>query len=237
MGEIIAIIPARAGSKRIPGKNIKELAGFPLIEHTILSAVGCNAIDHVVITSNIENCNRFAEKYGIRYVNRPDILCEDDSNDYDVIQHALRSMDNRWELIVYLRPTTPFRSDYHLCEAIKTMRDADKNATGLRSVEEMGESAFKCYTMPTPWLTPIHDDAVDKTDWPNQRVTPTYHPNGYIDIVRPETLAKGQLWGDWCVGYVTPHTIEIDTQDDWDYAEWYANRSVDAPMQFGRRTV
>ena len=237
MGEILAIIPARAGSKRIPDKNIKPLGGIPLIEHTILSAIHCELIDRVLITSNIPNCNRFAQKHGIQYVDRPDILCEDDSNDYDVIQHALRSLDNRWEMIAYLRPTTPHRADYHLCEAIKTMRGADKNATGLRSVEEMAESAYKCYTMPTPWLSPIVDDCVDKTDWPNQQVTKTFRPNGYIDIIRPETLAKGNLWGDWCVGYVTPRTLEIDTMDDWAYAEYLSAREVEAPMRFGRRTV
>jgi CMP-N,N'-diacetyllegionaminic acid synthase len=246
MTEILAIIPARAGSKRIPDKNIKPLGGMPLIEHTILSAVGCELIDHIVISSDITNLHRYERKYYpamvsmvsmVSFHRRPDPLCGDDVGDYDVINDVMQSYGDKWDLVVYLRPTTPFRADYHLCTAIKTMLSADRNATGLRSVQKMGESAFKAYMMPTPWLTPICDDCVDKTDWPDQQVTPTFKPNGYVDICKPATLAKGQLWGDWCVGYVTPETIEIDTPRDWEYAEWHINRSVDAPMRFGRRVV
>jgi CMP-N-acetylneuraminic acid synthetase len=239
MTEILAIIPARAGSKRIPGKNIKPLGGIPLIEHTILSAVGCQEIDHIVISSDIPSMYRYTVKYQgmLSHHARPDPLCGDDIGDYDVIKDVLSRYGASWDLIVYLRPTTPFRADYHLCTAIKTMLSADRSATGLRSVHRMGESAFKCFSMPTPWLTPICDDCVDKTDWPDQKVTRTFKPNGYIDIVLPETLAKGQLWGDWCAGHITPETIEIDTPRDWEYAEWYANRSVDAPMRFGRTEI
>ena len=234
MSEIIAIIPARAGSKRIPDKNIRDLGGMPLVEHSIISADQCQLIDYTVITSDIDSLEDYEAEYdNLSFIKRPDVLCSDGARDWDVIQHALQGWENSYDLVIYLRPTTPFRSDYHLCEAIKMMLEPAESATGLRSVHKMGQSAFKCFTMPTPWLSPIVDDYVDKTDWPDQEVTPTYHPNGYIDIIRPETLAKGQIWGDWCVGYVTPHTIEIDTPDDWDYAKWYCKRSVEAPQRFG----
>jgi len=205
---------------------------------SIISAAACEMIDHIVVSSDIESLQRYETKFPhLSYHQRPDLLCLDDSTDYDVIHDVMSVMGSAWDLIVYLRPTTPFRADYHLCEAIKSMSGDGNGATGLRSVEEMGESAFKCFTMPTPFLTPITSGNLDMTDWPNQKVTKSFKANGYIDIARPEILKRGQLWGNWVAGYVTPRTIEIDTPEDWEYAEWYANRSVDAPLRFGRRSV
>jgi N-acylneuraminate cytidylyltransferase len=144
------------------------------------------------------------------------------------------------DLVIYLRPTTPFRSVFHLENAIKTLEQTDE-ATGLRSVEEMPESAFKCFRMTGPQLEPIYwwdgKNTIDVTDWPNQEVEKTYHPNGYIDIARVTVILGGELWGNDVIGYVTPRTIELDTPADWDYAEWYANRQVEQHIKFGRKDI
>ena len=240
MTEILCVIPARAGSKRIPDKNIKELHGKPLIEYTILTAVTCKLIDHVVISTNIPSLVSYS--YGhthLSYHSRAEALCTDESPDIDVLRDVIANYGDKWDLVVYLRPTTPYRADYHINAAIKLMlsHDDDIGPTGLRSVELMSESPFKCFTLDTPWLTPILDDCVDKTDWPNQKVRAGWKPNGYIDICRPSQLAQGKLWGDWPLGYKTPHTPEIDTPDDWKYAEWWGRQFVDAPIRFGRRQI
>ena len=225
---MIAIIPARSGSKRIPNKNVRELNGKPLIEYTIIAAMVCNLIDRVVITSDC--CERFAARYGTEYVDRPDNLCGDDVGDYEVLYHTVAKL-NLKGLIAYLRPTTPFRIDYHMCEAIKRF-EAIPEATGLRSVEEMAESAYKCFEMkgerlkPVKYFTYIHG-RYDLTDKPNDLCPKTYHPNGYIDITHTDNILSGKIWGDQIIGYVTPRTIEIDTMDDWEYAEWYARRQLE----------
>jgi len=237
MTEILCVIPARAGSKRIPDKNIKPLNGKPLIYYTILTATSCELIDHVVVSSDIPSLDGYEADYGhLSYHRRPDYLCGDKVPDIRVIRDVITEYGDKWDLIVYLRPTTPFRNDHHITRAIEQMLAADVNATGLRSVEEMSESAFKCFTMPA-FLSPITYDGKDLTDQPNQMVTPTYRPNGYIDICKPEIVKKGGLWGDWVIGYVTPRTIEIDTLEDWKYAEWAAKKFVEAPMRFGRREI
>ena len=235
--EILAIIPARAGSKRIPDKNIKELGGRPLIEWSIISAAACEQIDHIVITSNLPALRRYEGKFGhLSYLDRPEFLCEDEVGDLAVIAHVIDNYNSKWDLIVYLRPTTPFRAIYHLDTAISHMIAADCNATGLRSVELMAESAYKCFELPA-FLSPIAHYGKDLTDYPNQLGPQTYRPNGYIDICKPEIVKRGKLWGDWVIGYVTPHAVEIDTPDDWDYAEWKAGRMVEQNLRFGVKSV
>jgi CMP-N,N'-diacetyllegionaminic acid synthase len=238
MGKILAVIPARSGSKRIPGKNVKELNGMPLIEYTILSAIMCNLIDKVVISTDIPSLDSYSREYkSLSIRDRPEHLLGDEIQDLAVIRDVLDGYGSDWELVVYLRPTTPFRADYHITEAIKQIRAASINATGLRSVELMSESAFKCFTMPA-FLSPIPCNGKDMTDIPNQLVTPTYKPNGYIDICKPEIVARGKLWGDWVIGYITPRTVEIDTPEDWDYAEFMARQhAVKQNIEFGVREV
>ena len=234
MPNILAIIPARKGSKRIPDKNIKPLNGIPLIDHTILSAIHCNLINEVVVSTNYgPDTPSFAKYETISYHRRPEHLCQDDAQDFDVVRDICqnKAYGYDWDLIVYLRPTTPYRSDYHLCEAIELMLQPDWAGTGLRSVELMSESAFKCFTMRGKYLFPL-GLGENLTDLPNHMVEPTYKPNGYIDIIRPQIVINGSLWGPKLIGYETPHTPEIDTPADWDYAEWFGKRWVDAPLRY-----
>ena len=237
MPEILAIIPARAGSKRIPDKNIKLLNGRPLIEYTISSAIHCDLINHTVLSTNIPAETLSVAKYKhFDYHPRVERLCGDKVGDLAVISDVLQIYGDGWDLVVYLRPTTPMRSDGLICSAIEQIIAAQRNATGLRSVELMGESAFKCFTMPS-YLSPITDNGADCTDLPNQLVRPTYRANGYIDICKPEIIKRGKLWGDWVIGFVTPRTVELDTMDDWLYAEFLMQRDVKAPLIFGRKEI
>jgi CMP-N-acetylneuraminic acid synthetase len=105
--------------------------------------------------------------------------------------------------------------------------------TGLRSVEEMGESAYKCFEILDNCLDPVwyaEDDGMgdtyweDMTDKPNHDCPKTYHPNGYVDLIRSEWVKKGQLWGPEKQAFITPRVIEIDTEEDFEMAEWCLER-------------
>lgn len=225
--KILAIIPARCGSKRIPNKNFKPLGGRPLINYTKAVAEAAMmpgekypaCIDRYVISTDN------SEYRGPNVIIRPPELCRDDTPDWPVIQHTLVEVKDKFDLICYLRPTTPFRVMYHVEEAIKTMIAAGDNATGLRSVEPMGESAYKCFEKSKGYLFPLMTrSGLNMTDVPNQLCPPTYKPNGYIDICKPELIEKGELWGDKIIGYVTPRTIELDTPEDWEFAEFELQR-------------
>ena len=237
---ITAIIPARSGSKRIPNKNVKELNGMPLVAHTIIAASVCKTqgiLDRVVVTSDSEEVAKITWGYeNAEFLQRPPELCDDAVTDFPVIHHAVCELDLSG-LIVYLRPTTPIRALYHIEEAIKAIK-AIGGATGLRSVELMSESAFKCFTKTGDRIDPVLDPrGMNVTDLPNQLVIPTYHPNGYVDIARTEQILDGQLWGESLYGYITPRTVEIDTIDDWEYAAWMMGRHVEQNLRFGRETT
>lgn len=125
------------------------------------------------------------------------------------------------DLLIYLRPTTPFRCDEILESAIQLIA-SNTAITSLRSVELMPESAYKCFELTDHILQPI-TGSMYQANLPNQLVTPTYKGNGYVDIVRPAyVIEHHDLWGPACYGYITDPVIEIDTPDELEYARWYA---------------
>ncbi len=127
------------------------------------------------------------------------------------------------DLLVYLRPTTPFREQPILELAIQLIA-SNSTFTSLRSVELMSESAWKCFELEDSILRPIVGSHY-QANLPNQMVKQTYKGNGYIDIVRPQyVLDHYDLWGSRCYGYITPQVIEIDTLFDLEIARQYVNR-------------
>jgi CMP-N-acetylneuraminic acid synthetase len=214
----VILIPARSGSKRIPYKNIKELGGIPLMVYSIITGqelgietwVSSDSFEYLTITT----------KYGAKVITRPTSLCTDKSSDYDVVKHFISKVE--CDLVIYLRPTTPFRSSRVVLEALKLM--VVPGYDSLRSVHEMAESAYKCFRIKAGILQPL--TKIDLTDRPNQAVARTYHPNGYVDIVRREIVERGSLWGAGRYAFITPRVPEIDTPEDWEYAEWYATNKM-----------
>jgi len=128
------------------------------------------------------------------------------------------------DLLVYLRPTTPFRDDQILEYAIQSIA-SNPELTSLRSIELMSESAWKCFELEDSILQPIIGSHY-QANLPNQLVKPTYKGNGYIDIVRPQyVLDHHDLWGPACYGYITPQVIEIDTPEQLEYARWVISQA------------
>ena len=235
--KITALIPARSGSKRVPGKNIKPLLGTPLLLYSTAIALSCpeiNAGTFVSSDSNSYSYEKLSEDNGAVFIHRPAELAEDDSTDLDVVQHFMEQVET--DLIVYLRPTTPFRSVTVVSRAIHefvTVLGAIPTPTSLRSIELMSETAFKCFTKLGPLLVGIGGVSVDEAGMPNQDFTPTYKANGYVDIIRTQFVKEsGMLWGGRCYGFETPPVIEIDTPHEWDMAEMYL-----ATKQGGRHEI
>lgn len=217
--KITALIPARAGSKRIPNKNIKILNGHPLFAYSILTAQHCESINEIIFSTDSEKYAEMAKKYNVSILMRPPELASDMATDYDVIKHAMNEF-YCGDMIIYLRPTTPIRAAGTMERAIHTIKVAYHNISGLRSVEEMSESAYKNFSIAFGFLKALFGSIHD-TNLPNQLLTKTYKANGYVDIILPK---QGKIpinvYGDKCVAFITPRTIEIDTIDDFKYAEW-----------------
>ncbi len=114
--KVVAIIPARKGSKRLPGKNKRELCGKPLIEYTIEETLKCAFIDEIIITSDDIDILGISHKYlwkKIRFSNRPEKLAQDDTPIDDVVLHELETYSDLTTVIL-LQPTTPLRTSYEL---------------------------------------------------------------------------------------------------------------------------
>ena len=219
--KILALIPARSGSKRVKDKNIRMLGGIPLMVWSIRIAqklgiecfVSTDSKEYAVI-SEAEFCTA---------IMRPECLATDSCGDREVIIHFLSKQP--CDLLLYLRPTTPFRDavvlERAIDEFIKSVNDS------MRSVEEMGESAYKCFEIGWDILYPIYcQTRGDVTDTPNQDCPKTYHPNGYIDILKPEVVLKGgSIWGERKMAFITERTIEIDSEHDFWLAEQWLQRN------------
>ncbi len=234
---ICVLIPARAGSKRVPGKNMKMAGGVPLIVHTISLALQLEGSPPVYISTDSSEIGRIAKAYGAIYIDRPDEFALDDSEDVDVVSHFLGYeglQEATPRFIVYLRPTTPVRRLSLVDEAIKRfieIADVELPPTSMRSVHEMSESAFKCVTMIGNLLTAIGAPDHHYNDFnrpnhyndfnrPNDAYIKTYQCNGYVDIIRPEFIQGRDLWGPRIMGFQTPPVIEIDTEFDFELLEY-----------------
>ena len=229
MTDVVAIIPARSGSKGVPDKNIKLLAGHPLIAYSIAVARLANGIDRVIISTDSEKYAQIARKYGAEVpFLRPAEISGDGSTAYDFIKHALDWMDahegHSPTYIVLLLPTTPLREICYIESAIKIIINNDK-ASGLRSIHEMSETAYKTVEIDGGYMKCICSGSfdVDTANLPRQGYPKTYQPNGYVDIIKSDyVIENGKLFGYRVIAYVTPRVIEVDTVDDFDYLEYQA---------------
>jgi len=231
---IIALIPARCGSRGVPDKNIKPIGGLPLLAWSVIAALKTQSVDSVVVSSDSIKYLRIAAQYGAECCHRSQAAAGDTAGDEAVIKDFLQFKPELRDLklIVYLRPTTPFREPVIINEAIKTLQDAPGSTispTSMRSIEPMSESAYKCLQVRQDgFLTGISGHTVEDAGKPRQSFPETYRPNGYVDIIRLQYfLETGNLWGDKVMPFFTEPTIEIDTPGDMVRAVRYAGEELE----------
>lgn len=222
MDEIIALIPARSGSKGIANKNIQSLGNHPLIAWSIMAAKKSKLFKKIVVSTDSEEYAQIAIRYGaeVPFI-RPKEISEDYSTDYDFIVHALDwFLDNGGEpkYIAHLRPTTPLRNPALFEEALNLLKNT-KKATALRSAHEMSESAYKTFEIISEGCFKRVGSNTTKLDNANnarQMFPSTYQANGYIDILSTEFIRNNHIiHGDWVVPFITPVTLEVDTEEDF----------------------
>jgi len=224
---ILAVIPARSGSKGVPNKNIKELAGKPLIAYSISAAIKSKLIDRVIVSTDSEKYASISKDYGaeVPFI-RPNEYSGDDSTDYDFVKHLLdwlaKNEGYTPDYIIHLRPTTPLRDPSILDNVIEKFMN-NGEATSLRSAHEMPETAYKQFELEGKYFKTICTDSFDLDDANNSRQSfpKTYTPNGYVDILRTSHILENHLLhGNRVMGYVTDFAIEVDTIDDFGFLEW-----------------
>lgn len=231
MADIIAIIPARSGSKGVPDKNIRLLAGKPLLTYSIVAARLVESIGRVIVSTDSQHYADIAREYGAEVpFLRPSGISDDGSSVYEYIKHTLDWIKdhegNIPKYIALLLPTTPLREVIHIEKAIRYMMTND-NACGLRSVHEMSETSYKTLEIENGYLKCICTGSydIDMANRPRQEFPKTYQPNGYVDVIRSSYVTEnGVVYGDRVIAYVTPRTSEVDTIEDFEYLEYQVDR-------------
>ena len=224
---IVAIIPARSGSKGVPGKNLRNLGDVPLIAWSIACSKKSNKIDRTIVSTNSAEYAEISKNWGTEVpFLRPDNISQDNSTDLDFVLHVLNFLKNNEgvpDLLVHLRPTTPFRDPLVLDKAIEFAIKNYENMTALRSVHEMSESAYKSFEIgPTGNLvtTFARKEALDQSNMNRQTFPSTYTANGYVDVLLPRhILETGELHGSKVKPFLTNNTLEVDTEEDFETLE------------------
>ncbi len=239
MDKVVALIPARAGSKGVPNKNIRELGGYPLLAWSIMAAKKSKLIDRVIVSSDSDEYAKLSIQFGAEApFLRPPEISGDRSTDYECIAHALDWLalnGGEPKYIVHIRPTTPFRSSSYIDSAIEIFQNSPKNITALRSAHEMSESAYKTFEITEDGRFKRvggEGTALDSANNARQQFPNTYQANGYVDVLSTRFIREsGLIHGDWVLPFITPSVVEVDTEDDFLQLEYQLSRSPNIASQ------
>ena len=184
---ILAIILARGGSKRLPGKNILDLAGKPLIAWSIEAGLNSKYIDKVVVSSDSDQILNISKKYGTKIVKRPSALASDTAASFDAIKHTIDIRDEKFDFVILLQPTSPLRNNGHIDEALELL--IKKNADAIISVTETDHSPLWADTLPKDrsMVNFLKNGVLNKR---SQDLVKHYRINGAIYICKTEKLLE-----------------------------------------------
>lgn len=231
LNNIVALIPARSGSKGVPNKNIMHLDGIPLIAYSIAAALKSTLIDRVIVSTDSEEYAEIAKNYGAEtpFI-RPKNISGDTANDVECFKHTvewLRENENFVpEYFVHLRPTTPIRDPNVLDKAIKDFVCSDYSA--LRSCHKMSESSYKTFEIENDMFKCVWNGSsdIESSNIARQAFPETYDANGYIDIVRSEMIIKKNLiHGSKVKALITNTAYEVDEISDIDFLEYLIQKN------------
>ena len=143
---VIAIIPARSGSKRLEGKNLKPLLGKPLIEWTISASKKSKYIDKTLVSSDSQEIISISQKKGVCTQLRPKQFSDDEATTFSVVQYVLDKLDEKFEYVILLQPTSPLRTSENIDEAFELLNE--KSADAVVSVSELEHPLEWCNLIP-----------------------------------------------------------------------------------------
>lgn len=216
--KVLALIPARGGSKGLPRKNIMMAGGKPLIAWSILAAQNSKYIDRLIISSDDTEIISVADTFGCAapFV-RPSELANDEAITYDVAMHAIDSLEECFDILVVLQPTSPLR----IAEDIDRCIESSLSTGSCVSLVETEKSPYWMYRLPTeslmvPLLQP------EKAILRRQDAPPVFVLNGAVYAVDCNWLKlNGSFINDDTVPYVMPkgRSLDIDTHDDFEILE------------------
>lgn len=228
MTEVLALIPARGGSKSIPRKNIHPFSRHPLISYSIACGLAAVTVNRLIVSTDDEEIAEISRRYGAETpFLRPGELAQDDTPDLPVFQHALNWLNENEgyqpEIIVQLRPTSPLRRVWHIDQAVHSLLERPQ-ADSVRTVCFPFQNPFKMWHIESngfmkPIMETSHPEAYNL---PRQLLPEVYWQTGYVDAAWSDIiLNKNSMTGDRILPLVIDPSdwIDIDSPDDWRRAE------------------
>lgn len=226
--KILAIVPARGGSKRLPGKNIKLLGNKPLITWTIEAAMGISEICEILVSTDNSEIASVAEIAGAKVPwLRPEHLSSDEATSVEVAIHALNWYENEYgkvDGVLLLQPTSPYRTKLTIQKGIQLFREFNQSPIiGVSPSQTHPQWALR---QQGEFLVPFMEN--HKLGTRSQELLPSFSPNGLLYLVSPEYLRTEHSFGE--VMAVPCHTssikegIDIDTDWDFKFATYMLNQ-------------
>jgi len=211
--KVLALIPARGGSKGIPKKNIVDLNGKPLIAYTIEAAKNVPGIDQIVVSSDSDEILFIAEQFGATPLKRPTELATDESSSNDPISHAIEN-NPEVDTILLLQPTSPLRNATHINEALEKF--SSSNSECLISVKELKHSPYLAYKIEEEKLE-SYFDSNPYLDKRRQDIPAAYAPNGAIYIFSVKAFKESSgIPREKVLGYLMDETSSLDIDSETD---------------------
>lgn len=246
--EILAVIPARGGSKGIPRKNIKLFAGYPLISYSIAAGLQSESVTRTLVSTDDAEIAEVARAWGTETpFLRPAELAQDQTTDLPVFQHALNWLREHEgyspDMVIQLRPTSPIRPRHCVDEAVELMIKHPE-ADSVRGVVPSGQNPYKMWRVSDNGkaMTPLLnlEGIAEPFNAPRQALPSTWWQTGHIDVIRPEVILSGSMSGKTILPYrIDPSfTVDIDTPFDWLRYEWLLqNAGLDMVDPASKRRV
>jgi N-acylneuraminate cytidylyltransferase len=226
--EVLAIIPARGGSKSIPRKNILPLGGYPLIAYSIAAALGSKTISRTIVSTDDREIASISRQFGAGTpFLRPTEHSQDATPDFPVFKHALEWLHKNEgyqpDIFVQLRPTSPFRRVNHIDEAVRSL-SGRPDADSIRTICVPFQNPYKMWRIQSNGLMAplIQSEFAEAFNMPRQALPEVYWQTGYVDAAWTSTvLEKNSMTGERILPLIIDpsHWIDIDSDDDWRRAE------------------
>ncbi len=220
--KILALIPARGGSKGIPYKNIINLCGKPLIAYSIEQALASKWVNRIIVSTDNETISSIAKKYGaeVPFI-RPAEFAQDLSPDFEVFRHALEWLQTNEgyvpDIVLNHRPVCPIRRVETMDKAIELFINTPE-ADSLRSVCIPGQTPYKMWKIKDGYMKPLLElpGVTEPYNQPRQELPKVYWQLGYVDMVRAEVITKkGKMSGDKILPFIIEEEwVDIDYEED-----------------------
>lgn len=221
MVNIVALIPARGGSKRLPKKNIKIFHGKPLIFYSIAGAMNAGYFNGVYVSTEDSEIKKISMKFGAKIIDRPSELAEDNTTSIDVILHALEYFKQnsiKCDVLTLLQPTSPLRESKHIKNALDIYFQED--CSSVISFTEFDHSPYWSFEINSlNNMIPLYPESIKIAR--SQDLKKIYRPNGAIYIANVDSIKKNAgFFSEKIIPYImTPESsIDIDNLIDFKLA-------------------